>query len=45
MFGVLLKAGPGVENIKHIGWRDGAHIMWILWPAMADERGLFFRAF
>lgn len=41
MFGVLLKAGPRVENIKHIGWRDGAHMMWILWPAMAEERGLF----
>ncbi len=38
---VLLKAGPRVENIKHIGWRNGAHIMWILWPAMAEERGLF----
>lgn len=38
---ILLKAGPRVENIKHIGWRNGAHIMWILWPAMAEERGFF----
>jgi len=38
---VLLKAGPRVENIKHIVWRNGAHIMWILWPAMAEERGFF----
>lgn len=41
MFGTTKSWTQSGENIKHIGWRNGAHIMWILWPAMAEERGLF----